>query len=193
MNTSSFTEPDREPPPLDAVPDDDVNALPPGEPAAEDEYDEPEEEPEPEVDTEPRLHVPRVLIWAGLGLFSLACAITFFLGFARSSWYYGNDQQVDLSGCLPKLRDALAAANAPASVLQRLATAAQPGMWESEAYLLLTEARQMLEPLGNDPAIAAVLKELKLMLPDNQYGYLGCNYSRVKNTTPILPTLRPVP
>lgn len=169
-------------------PNDELDALPSEEQAPEDEY----EEQDDQVDTEPRLHVPRVLIWAGLGLFSLACAIMLFLGFARSSWYYGNDPQVDLSRCLPKLRDALAAANAPAPVLQRLAAAAQPGMWESEAYLLLIEARKMLEPLGNDPAIAAVLDELNRMLPDNQYGYLGCNYPRFSNT-PMWPTPRPIP
>ncbi len=192
MNTSSDPQPEREPSPSAPTTGDEPESLSPEEDVVADEYEEQADQP----DTEKRVHVPPAVVWAVVALLSLACASIFFLSLTQSTWDIGNVSHIDLSGCIPALRDRLATTPAPAAVLQRLTTAAQPGIWKSEAYAALREAQRMLEPLHNDPVIAAVLDELRLMLPDNQYGDLGCDYRRLRtgeDRTQISPTLRPIP
>ncbi len=192
MNTSSDPQPEHEPSPSAPTTGDEPESLSPEEDVVADEYEEQADQP----DTEKRVHVPPVVVWAVVALLSFACASVFLLSLTQSTWDIGNISHIDLSRCIPALRDRLATTTAPAAVLQRLTTAAQPGIWKSEAYAALREAQQMLAPLQNDPVIAAVLDELRLMLPDNQYGYLGCGYRRLRtgdDRTQISPTLRPIP
>ncbi len=170
--------------------------------AATDELDEfdgapPEEESEEgepeEADTEPRVHVPHAMVWSIIALLWLACVSLFLLGLAQSSWDMGgNPARVDLSACVQRLHDQLAAANAPQEALQRLADAAHPGLWKTDAYNLLREAERILAPLEADLQISAPLSNLRAMLPSDQNGYLSCNYQRYQSDQ-ISPTLHSVP
>ena len=189
MNIPSDPEIDPEFLPSENVVDDnDLSRLP------DEEYEDEEEEAiEEEPDNELRLHVPHLLVWVGLAVVGLLCGIVFFLNLSQSSWDMGgNSQRVNLGICVLPWRDKLLAADAPSPVVERLTMAAQPGIWKTEAYTHLREAQQLLLPLADKPEIAVVFNELTAMLPDNAWGYLGCDYQRVR-TEPLFPTLHPVP
>ncbi len=143
-------------------------------------------------DIERRVHVPRAVVWAVAALLTFAFVSIYFLGLAQSTWDIGNESHVDLSRCLPVLRAALATTDTPPEALQRLADAAQPGIWKSEAYAALREAQQLLAPLSGNPAVAAVVDKLRVMLPSDQYGYLSCGY-RQPGREQTSPTLRSIP
>ena len=186
MDTLSDHAVEEEAPPLEATTDDErLDAAPPEEELGE---GEPEE-----VDSEPRLHAPHAIVWSIATLLILACAGLFVVGLAQSTWDIGgNAARVDLRGCLQNMRTQLAAANAPEEALQRLTDAALPGIWKVDAYNLLRETEQILGPLENDPQIAAVLGDLRAMLPSDQSGRLSCDYQRHLSSG-VAPTLRAIP
>ncbi len=172
-------------PPEATTGDEGLDAAPPEEELSE---GEPEE-----VDTEPRLRVPRAVVWSIVALLSLACVSLFLLGLAQSTWDIGGIvYRVNLGGCLQVMRNQLAAANAPEEALQRLTDAAYPGIWSTDAYNQLREAERILAPLENDPQIAPALKDLRAMLPSNQYGILSCSDQRYQSEQ-ISPTLHSIP
>ena len=146
-----------------------------------------EEYLEEEYDTEPRIHVPRFVIWSGLGILTLACFILTVQGFSEGSWSYGPDPLVHLSACLTPLRIALASSGAPKDVTNLLTRAAQPQIRNSDALESLWQVEKRLASIKDNPVTVEVADEIRGLLAEGNRGYLMCGY-RPNRPISILPT-----
>lgn len=113
-----------------------------------------------------RVRVPRLLTYGVLALLGLALVVAAVWGLAQSTWTYGaSPVDADTTARLTELHDALAAAGAPAAVLQHVARAAEPGINSGDAIEALVSADKYLST-NNDPAIISARKNLRIILEE---------------------------